>query len=287
VYRGVPFDPDAPAPISTAAKTATTGDGISLLQSLISSVNSKAAARRALFSLPLELGPGLKIGVKGYTLIKRQEVVKSCWIWVGGEKLQIAVGSTTNIAEETARTVQQAEIQKAYIFGGEQIVFEEDEAKSLRYFGDPAIRIIGFKPMNLLPEWANCRTPTFVYPDESTYVGSSRVFSALHQKLLASQKFALTWTISRRNVTPILAALIPGAEKLDESGEQWLPPGMWLVPLPYADDIRQNPPTPLVRAPAELVDRMKDIMNLLRLPKDLYDPHKYPNPCRSRKIKLP
>lgn len=280
----MPLDPDAPAPLTAAAKTIAAGDGISLLQSLISSINSKAAARRALFTIPLELGPGMRIGVKGYSLVKRQEVVKSCWIWVGGDQLQVAVGATTTIAEETARTVVQAEIRKAYVFGGEQIAFDEDEMKSLRYFGEPAIRIIGFKPKSLLPEWANSRTPTFIYPDESSYVGSSRVFSALHQKLLASQKFALAWTILRRNAMPVLAALLPGAEKLDDSGEQCMPPGLWLIPLPYRDDIRQNPETPLVRAPAGLVDRMKDVMNLLRLPKDSYDPHKYPNPCELNQV---
>jgi ATP-dependent DNA helicase 2 subunit 1 len=59
VYRGLLSDPEAPAPIVQAAKTSSTGDGITLLQSLLSSVNSKAAQRRAQFSLPLEIGPGL------------------------------------------------------------------------------------------------------------------------------------------------------------------------------------------------------------------------------------
>lgn len=63
VYRGALADPEAPAPTVTAAKTSSSGDGIPLLQSLLSSVNSKAAMRRAQFSLPLEIGPGLKIGL--------------------------------------------------------------------------------------------------------------------------------------------------------------------------------------------------------------------------------
>ena len=73
--------------------------------------------------------------------------------------------------------------------------------------------------------------------------------------------------------------MIAGAEKLDDSGEQILPPGMWIIMLPFADDIRQQPETAQVRAPDELVDRMRNIMLQLRLPKGIYDPQKYPNPC--------
>jgi ATP-dependent DNA helicase 2 subunit 1 len=270
----------------TAAKISSTGDGISLLQSLLSSINSKAAPRRALFSLPLEIGPGLKVGVKGYSLIKRQEVVKSCYVWVGGEQIQIATGATSHVAEDTSRAVEKVEIRKAFSFGGEQVIFTEEENRALRNFGDPVIRIIGFKPMKLLPEWANYKAPVFVYPDEVDFVGSTRVFSALHRKLLSSQKFALVWFIARRNASPNLAAMIPGDEKIDESGEQTEPPGLWIIPLPYADDIRQNPEAPMVRAPDSLVHFMKEAITQLKLPRGVYDPKKYPNPCKSLSISL-
>jgi ATP-dependent DNA helicase 2 subunit 1 len=280
VYRGLPSDSDAPAPVSTITKTSSTGDGISLLQSLLSSINSKAVPKRALFSLPFEVGPGLKIGVKGYILIKRQTIAKACYVWVGGEKVQIAIGSTSTIVEETTKTVDKSEIRKAYTFGGERIAFTEEESKALNYFGDPTIRIIGFKSMNLLPIWATHRPPIFVYPSETDYVGSTRVFSALQQKLLASEKFALAWFIARRNAKPVLAALIPGAENIDDMDEQSIPPGLWAIPLPFADDIRNDPESELIKAPVELVDMMKTIVQQLQLPKGLFDPNKYPNPCK-------
>ena len=65
-----------PRPVTADIKPAnSTGkDGISLLQSLLSSVASRSAPRRALFSsVPFEIGPGLKISVKGFILLKRQE----------------------------------------------------------------------------------------------------------------------------------------------------------------------------------------------------------------------
>lgn len=262
-----------------AVRAASSGDGITLLQSLLSSINSRAVAKRALFSnLPLEIGPGFRISVKGYILFKRQEPKRSCYVYLKGDKAQIAKGTTTQMADDTARPVEKVEIRKAYKFGGEQVVFTPDEISSLRNFGDPIIRIIGFKPISLLPIWASLKQSTFIYPSEEDYVGSTRVFSALHQKLLRDEKMGVAWFIARKNAAPVIAALLPGAEKADEHGQQLIPAGMWIVPLPYADDIRQNPETTTVRAPDDLVDHMRSVVQQLQLPKGEYHPEKYPNP---------
>ncbi|MCJ1246897.1 ATP-dependent DNA helicase II subunit 1 [Trapelia coarctata] len=280
IYNASPTDPEAPAPISGAAKPSSTGDGITLLNSLLSSINSKAVAKRALFSnLPLELGPGFKISVKGYIIFKRQEPKRSCYVWLSGEKVQIATGTSTQHADDSARVVEKGEIRKAYKFGGEQITFSPDEIASLRHFGDPGIRIIGFKPMSMLPIFANLRPSTFIYPSEEDYVGSTRVFAALHRKLLKDQKMGLVWFIARKNAAPVIAALVPGDEKLSDEGDQLIPAGLWLIPLPYADDIRQNPETTLIRAPEELIDMTRIIIQRLQLPNAEFKPEKYPNPA--------
>ncbi len=280
IYNASPTDPEAPAPISGGAAPSLTSDGISLLTSLLSSINSKAVAKRALFSsVPFEIGPDFKISVKGYIVFKRQEPKRSCYVWLEGEKPQIATGVTTQMADDTARTVEKVEIKKAYKFGGEQVTFTPEEVSSLRHFGDPGIRIIGFKPLSMLPIWATTRPSTFIYPSEDDYVGSTRVFSALQQKLLKDQKVGIAWFVARKNATPVIAAILPGAEKLDENGAQIIPPGMWLTPLPFADDIRQNPETNLIRAPEGLIDRMREVVQQLQLPKAMYDPRKYPNPA--------
>jgi ATP-dependent DNA helicase 2 subunit 1 len=281
VYPTSPSDPDAPSVVASTTKVAKSGEGISLLNQLLSSINSKATPRRALFTLPLELGPDLRIGVKGYIMIKRQEHSKSCYVWVGGEKPQIVTSSTSHMADDTARVVEKAELRKAYKFGGDAITFTPEEITKIRQaFGDPVIRIIGFKPISCLPLWANTNKATFIYPSEADYVGSTRVFSALHQKLIKSQKMGLVWFIARRNASPILSALIPAEEKTNNDGDQAMPPGLWLIPLPFADDIRQFPDQaekPLVTTD-ELTDKMRIIVEQLQLPKGVYDPAKYPNP---------
>lgn len=230
----------------------------------------------------MEIGPGFKISVNGYLLLKRQEPARNCYVWLGGETPQIAKGFTTQMADDTAQTVEKPDIRKAYKFGGEQISFTTEEQQALRSFGDPVIRIIGFKPLSVLPFWANIKHPSFIYPSEEDYIGSTRVFSALQQKLLKSQKLALVWFIPRKNASPVLAAMIAGEEKVDENGVQKVPPGMWIVPLPFADDVRQNPESKPVKAPDELVDKMRQVIQQLQLPKGVYDPQKYPNPCEFR-----
>lgn len=313
VYKASPSDPDAiaynpPSIVDSDSSKLATGsnDGISLLQSLLSNIASKVTPKRALFSaVNLELAPGFEISVKGYLLYKHQKPARSSYIYLGAERPQIVTGRTEQVAFEGGRPIQKAEVRKAYMFGGEQITFKEEEAKALRNFGPPVIRVIGFKPMSKLPLWANIKNSTFLYPSEEGYVGSTRVYSALHRKLSKDKIFAPTWFVPRKNATPVMAAMIPtlSAKPTEENSNAagasvtGAPQGLHLIPLPFADDIRQNPPTmhqtPL-RAPDELVDSMRPIIrrfysfhaghsslhNLeqLNLPKGIYDPSKYPNP---------
>ena len=199
-------------------------------------------------------------------------------MWLNGDKPQIAVGTSKQISEVSEAPINKAEIRKAYKFGGETVSFTKEETERIRDFGSAIIRIIGFKSLSKLPIWASIRAPIFMYPSEESYIGSIRVFSALHQKLLNSQKFALAWFIARKNASPVLAAIYASAERLSDDGDQIVSPGLWIQPLPFVDDIRQNPESNLVRAPDDLVDIMRMVIQQLQLPKARYEPLRYPNP---------
>jgi ATP-dependent DNA helicase 2 subunit 1 len=188
--------------------------------------------------------------------------------------------ATSHMADDTARVVEKNEVRKAYKFGGDTITFTPEEMIQIRQcFGEPVIRIIGFKSLSLLPLWANINKATFVYPSEADFVGSTRTFSALQQKLLKDKKMGVAWFIARRNAAPVITAIVPGQEKFDENGDQTMPPGLWLVPLPFADDIRQLPEQlNHLRTTDELTDSMRKVVEQLQLPKGEYDPSKYPNP---------
>ncbi|KAI5463087.1 ku70 protein [Mariannaea sp. PMI_226] len=263
-------------------RTSKSGDGITLLNSLISNVNSKQAPKRALFSnLPFEIAPGLTISVKGYNVIHRQAPARTCYIWLDGDKPQIATGETTRIAEDSAKTVEKGEMRKAYKFGGEYVYFTPEEQKSLKNFGQPVIRIIGFKPRKMLQVWASVKKSTFIFPSEEGYVGSTRVFAALWQKLLKDDKIGIAWCIVRSNAQPILAAIIPSKERSDDdSGTPYLPAGLWIYPLPFQDDLREVKTSgEAVKCTDELTTQMRTIVQQLQLPKAMYNPIKYPNPA--------
>lgn len=231
--------------------------------------------------MPLELGPGLQISVKGYNIIQKQIPARSCYVWLDGEKAQIAVGETARIAEDSARSVQTEEVKKAYKFGGEYVYFSEDEQKSIKQFGGPIIRIIGFKDRSKLGFWASIKKSIFIFPSEDGYIGSSRVFTALWQKLVKSKKIGIAWHIARTNGNPQLVAIIPSKAQTDhKSGMGFVPAGLWLYPIPYADDMREGPDQAnFVRTTDHLTDKMNKIIGNLQLPTATYNPSKYPNPA--------
>ncbi|KAI0382115.1 ku70 protein [Hypomontagnella monticulosa] len=277
IYRDPATEEVHPGKVSTSKS----GDGLTLLASLISNINSRQSPKRAYFSnMPLELGPGLQISVKGYNIIQKQVPARSCYVWLDGEKAQIAVGETTRIAEDSAKTVQAGEVKKAYKFGGEYVYFTEDEQKSIKQFGGPIIRIIGFKDRSQLGFWASIKKSIFIFPSEDGYVGSSRVFTALWQKLLKSRKIGIAWHIARTNGNPQLVAIIPSKAHSDCKSGESIPAGLWLYPIPYADDVREAADqAKLVRTTDALTDKMNKIIGNLQLPSATYNPSKYPNPA--------
>ncbi|KAL5349031.1 ATP-dependent DNA helicase II subunit 1 [Pseudogymnoascus australis] len=277
-----PADTDTPATTASTTSSAAGADGISLLNSLISNINSKQTPKRALFSnLPFEIGPGLTISVKGYNILQRQKPARSCYVWLSEETAQIATGETTQLAADTTRTVQKAEVKKAYKFGGEQVLFTKDEQKELKNFGPPGLRIVGFKPQALLPTYASVNKSTFLYPSEEDYVGSTRVFAALWQKLLDSSTMGIAWYIPRANANPQYIALLPSRERLDPvTSQQIMPAGLWAYPLPTADDLRVPAPGPApIVSPDALTDKMHIVVQQLQLPGAVYEPSRYPNPA--------
>ncbi|KAI5867024.1 ku70 protein [Durotheca rogersii] len=262
--------------------TSKSGDGLTLLNSLISNINSRQTPKRAYFSnMSFELGPGFQISVKGYNVIQKQTPARSCYIWLDDERAQIAVGETAHVAEDSARAVQVGEVKKAYKFGGEYVYFSEEGRKSIKQFGGPVIRVIGFKDRSHLAFWASIKKSTFIFPSEEGYVGSTRVYAALWQKLLRSKKIGIAWHVARANGNPILVAIIPSEAQSDhKSGADFVPAGLWLYPIPYADDVREGPEKGnVIRTTGELTDRMNKIVGQLQLPGATYNPFKYPNPA--------
>lgn len=279
-------------------------DGVTLLTSLISNIKSKQVPKRALFrGMNFEIGPGLRISVKGYNIIERQRPARSAYIWENGEKSQIAQIVSKRIAEDSAEEIPKPPkktkadgdsedkdpVKRNFKLGGKFVPMDEEELRQLKDFGTehdrhkkplPILRIIGFKPEKLLPIWAAVKKSTFIYPSEDDFVGSTRVFVALHKKLLKDKLVGIAWFAARKNAMPIIVAILPSLETFSKSGQQISPAGLWLYPLPFADDLRPLPalPAPVV-ADGSLIDHIRMAMKQLQLPNARFDPTLYPNPA--------
>lgn len=235
--------------------------------------------------MPFQIAPGLTISINGYLILHKQAVARSCYIWLEGDRPQIAQGEVVKTEEGSMRTVEKSEVKKAYKFGsgGDFVNFTPQELKDIRTFGSKTLRILGFKPRSMLPPWAAVKKSAFIYPTEAGFVGSTRVFSALWRKLLDSDKMAIAWYIARANAVPQIVAILPSDRPSgEESATSYLPAGLWLYPLPFVDDVRDLEPIKLksvVKASDELIDQMRIIVQNLTMPKGMYDPSKYPNPA--------
>lgn len=244
--------------------------------------------------MPFELAPGLTISVKGYLILNRQTIQRSCYVYLenDNQRAQLVQGEVTKTEDGSMRTVDKGEIKKAYKFGtgGDYVYFSPQELEKVKHFESKCLRVIGFKPRCMLPPWAAVKKSIFIFPTETGFVGSTRVFSALWQKLIDSKKMAIAWYIARKNAVPQIVAIMPSKKQSDEtSGTNYLPAGLWLYPLPFVDDLRNlDPikPKSVVRASDELVTQMRTIVQNLKLPKDRYDPSKYPNPALQHHYKV-
>lgn len=65
-------------------------DASSRFDALLSMIKAKQTPRRSQFNIMMELGPGMEIGIKGFILVKRQEIQRSHYVYAQGEKPELA-----------------------------------------------------------------------------------------------------------------------------------------------------------------------------------------------------
>lgn len=207
-----------------------------------------------------------------------------------GETPQIATGSTKKYEEGLTREVEKLDIKKAYNFGGTKVMFSPEEQKQLKDFGSPILKIIGFKPRSMLRIQDSVKKSTFIYPSEEDYIGSTRVFSAFWKKLLKDKIMGVAWYIARVNSSPLLVAILPSEERFDDNHVQVVPAGLWLYPIPFADDVRELPPVPKpLRASKDLTQIMWKVVRQVRNdPSFYFFPFVFlkfpPNHCHSKSL---
>ncbi|KAI0667937.1 ku70-like protein [Trametes maxima] len=291
------FTDDGPAPILPESISITRVD------ELLSQMRFHEVPKRALFSVPFTLAPGFVIGVKGYGLITEQKKGAYKYFADLGDRMEPVTSRTAYVDEERDAEADKAEILYGMDLGapmadgedtedvkeseagtrqvrlGSRVFYTADEVRSFRTLGlEPGIKLLGFKDRSELSFEDNVKHSVFVYPDEMTYSGSKRTFAALLRTMIDKRKIAIVLALTRRNASPVFCAVLPQAEKVDESG--WRePPGFHLIPLPFADDIRAAPLLKAFRASNELKKAAQQWITKLKVKNGSYPPDSYPNPA--------
>ncbi|KAJ3993368.1 SPOC like C-terminal domain-containing protein [Lentinula boryana] len=271
---------------------------VSRIEDLLSQMKFREVTKRALFNIPFELAQGFTIGVKGYGLVTEQKKGDYKYFVDLGDRLEVAIVKTGQLDED-----RQVEVDKSNIVYGMAVVgaapsndddaeadsmaatkvvksgqrpfYTADEMRTFRTLSlEPGLKLLGFKPRDTLRFEDNVKHSQFIYPEETTYAGSKRTFSALLKSMIKKKVIGLARGVLRRNSTPTMYAILPQDEDVNEME----PAGFHIIPLPFADDIRSAPIEEGYIASDNLKDKARAWINKTTI-KSGYIPDSYPNPA--------
>ncbi|KAH6936978.1 hypothetical protein HPB50_024914 [Hyalomma asiaticum] len=161
----------------------------------------------------------------------------------------------------------------------EELLLRTPQKHSCRvtYQRPKSLRLLGFKPLSYLEKQPHVRPSHFLYPDEGSVRGSTRLFAALLQSCLRHRVAPVCFWISRAAQAPKLVYLLAQEEERDTHGLQMVPPGFHVVQLPFSDDRRrlQTLEEGTTKAPPGLVALAREMAEKLRF---AYHPDKFENP---------
>eukprot|EP00877_Chromochloris_zofingiensis_P012838 jgi/Chrzof1/7808/Cz02g37100.t1 len=211
------------------------------LDSLYMMARKRSFKKRPLAALRLDLTPELQIAVQMFSLV--QPASRRPPIMIHSRDYEVLRTSTGYICMDTGAML--TDLSKKYyaLSSGDKerfpkVVVRQSELKDIKHVRPPGLTLLGFKPVSELKDYHQIQHANFLYPDERSLKGSTAAFIAIHQALLSAGKFALCRMVRNSSAAPILVALLPQEEVLDEFGNQLEPPGLHLIYLPFQDDLR-------------------------------------------------
>ncbi|PLW47435.1 hypothetical protein PCASD_04379 [Puccinia coronata f. sp. avenae] len=205
--------------------------------------------KRSAFKIPFKIGAGLEIGLNGYVLIVEEKRKASVLVDPNTSCNDQVKVVTEYIDADSTALVEKKDIVNYFPIGDtketktfRRVIFTNEEIEKMRTVGlDKGLILLGFRPRDELLWKHHIKHSYFIYPDEDTYVGSIRTFSALLHSMAKKQKIGYGLLRTRKNDSPVLVAILPQLENFDEEVHKQIePPGMHLCILPWADDL--NPP---------------------------------------------
>jgi len=217
---------------------------------VLKDASTREIKKRSAFKIPFKIGKGLEIGINGYVLTVEEKRKASILVDPHTSSNDQVKVVTEHIDAESTALVEKKDIINYFPIGDakelktfRRVIFTNEEIEKMRTVGlDKGLILLGFRPRDELLWKHHVKHSFFIYPDEVTFVGSTRTFSALLHSMAKKDKVGYGLLRTRKNDTPALVAILPQLEDFNEELQtQDKPPGMHLCILPWADDLSLPP----------------------------------------------
>ncbi|KAG8183234.1 hypothetical protein JTE90_014409 [Oedothorax gibbosus] len=240
---------------------------------LLTRVRCKEHRKRPLGNLEFTIGKDAKLAFKMFKLVSPS--TKPTPVKLAKENnAELSTVSNTFLSD-TNEILLPSDLKKYQEYGGKKIYVTDDEAKQIRYFDDPGLLLMGFKPITFLKPHYHIKSSLFLYPDEKTIEGSTRLTFAFVIQCQKRGCVPICRLIARQNDPPKFVALLPQEERVDDRGVQTIPPGFHVVFLPYMEDIRSIKVESKHKPSEALVEKSKEIIKKLQF---AFHPESFENP---------
>ncbi|KAG7597306.1 Ku70/Ku80 beta-barrel domain [Arabidopsis suecica] len=231
------------------------------LEDMKDQLKKRVLAKRIAKRITFVICDGLSIELNGYALLRPAIPGSITWL-----------DSTTNLPVKVERSyictdtgaIMQDPIQRIQPYKNQNIMFTVEELSQVKRISTGHLRLLGFKPLSCLKDYHNLKPSTFLYPSDKEVIGSTRAFIALHRSMIQLERFAVAFYGG--TTPPRLVALV-AQDEIESDGGQVEPPGMNMIYLPYANDIRdidELHSKPGVAAPRASEDQLKKASALMR-----------------------
>eukprot|EP00759_Apiculatamorpha_spiralis_P042330 PhF_6_TR40463/c0_g1_i1/m.60464/K10884/XRCC6, KU70, G22P1; ATP-dependent DNA helicase 2 subunit 1 len=234
-------------------------------KTLLSDVKRKLFTKRAVAAFNIRMGPSRNaplLSVQMYNPLIKSSAPS--YTWLEASTNAPLVQEMKKVCRATGAELGPTDVVRVAEIGGAQLPFTQSELTGLTtQFGPAELTILQFVTKGWLKVKYNVGHASFLHPNESSGIGSTKTFTALLRTLLAQNKIAIAQCVPRNNAAPRLVALVPSEEKMDMDGTQTQPAGLWLINLPYADDYRALAKDPCVKPEDDLLQKAKRVIRRL------------------------
>lgn len=200
--------------------------GAEKLDDLKSLMRKKQFKKRTQGKAMFQVTPAMQIAVKYYVPFRRTS--RPVPVKLNAKQNKKLKTVTKWICEESGKELWPHEIGNYMEYGKEKVKVSKEDTAAIKTFDQPGIKLMGFKAKSRLKDYMNIRPAYFLYPDDETVKGSGTAFHALLMSMHRKNKVGIARVIPRAGMIVRFVAMVPSME----------PQGLYLVYLPYADDMR-------------------------------------------------